>query len=101
MQGYVGFEFCRADHECSSGNEHCAATITGAGVDGSLERGGVDGCAVALRSKASDVVDPRAKIVAGGCGLCGCRRFCLALGQPCTQKSCRGLEVPAFPRLPL
>jgi hypothetical protein len=92
VEGYVALQLGGADDECASGNEHRAATVTGAGVDGGLERGGVDGCAVSLRSEGSDVVDPRSEIVLVGCGLCGCGRVRLALGQASPKKGGGGWQ---------
>src|SRR5262249_16509255 len=46
--------------------------VAGAGVDGRLNRCGVEGTAVALRSERADVIDARAEIDGAGCRrLCG------------------------------
>jgi len=74
VEGNVAFELGGANEEGSAGNEDGAATVCGAGVDGGLECGGVEGGAVAFSSVVADVVDARAED-AGGCsglgGVCG------------------------------
>ena len=65
VEGDVALEFGGADEEGAGGDEDRAAAVACAGVDGGLERGGVEGGAVALGSVVADVVDARAEVAGG------------------------------------
>ena len=65
MEGHVALEFDGADEEGARRNQHGAATVCGAGVDGGLKCGCVEGGAVAFGSVVADVVDARAEVAGG------------------------------------
>jgi hypothetical protein len=66
VQRDVGPEFERADVESAGRDQHRAAAVVMAGINGRLDRSRVERDAVALRAVVTVVVDTRASIVFAG-----------------------------------